>query len=166
MSEIGRKTIVILATWFGCGRSPVMPGTAGTLGAIPLVWLVAQAGPLPYLAFTLLFGILAVFVAQFYESGPAGGRHDLPEVVIDEVAGFLVTMAWVPLTWKGWLGGFVLFRALDMAKPFPISWIDRRGEGGAGVVADDLVAGLVANVVLQYAFGHGIVFLDGGGAGG
>jgi phosphatidylglycerophosphatase A len=136
-----------LATWFGCGKMPFAPGTFGTLGALPLVWLLASYGPFPYMLSTFVFSVLAIWVAQLYET--VGGKHDASEVVIDEVAGFLVTMAWVPLTWPYVIAGFVLFRAFDILKPFPISYIDQRVKGGVGVIGDDLLAGIVSNVLLQ-----------------
>lgn len=100
---------------------------------------------------TLVFAAGSILVAQKFEDDFGGGRHDLPEFVMDEVAGFLVTMALVPFTWSFLLAGFVLFRLLDALKPFPISWFDRKVPGGVGVVADDLVAGIVANILLQVA---------------
>jgi phosphatidylglycerophosphatase A len=144
-----RKTVVLLSTWFGCGYLPKVPGTFGTLGAIPLVWLFQQTGETRYLLFTLAFTVVSIYVAQLYEDTVAT-EHDPSEFVLDEVAGFLVTMTWVPFTWQWVLAGFVLFRILDMVKPFPISWIDRRIPGGVGAMADDLVAGILANIILQF----------------
>lgn len=92
----------------------------------------------------------AIFVAQLYQREHGGA--DPQEVVIDEVAGFVVAMTWIPLTWQSWVIGFTLFRVLDIFKPPPIGWADRRIPGGVGVVADDLLAGIMANVVLQILF--------------
>lgn len=143
--------IKILGTWFGSGLSPKAPGTAGTIAGLPLVWLVSLTGEIPYMGFTLVFAAASILIAQKFEDDFGGGRHDLPEFVMDEVAGFLVTMAMVPFTWSFVLAGFVLFRLLDALKPFPISWFDRKVPGGVGVVADDLVAGIIANILLQVA---------------
>lgn len=77
------------------------------------------------------------------------GVHDHPSIVWDEVAGYLVTMCGVPTGWGWVLAGFLLFRLLDIAKPWPIRWLDRRLSGGLGIMADDLLAGLVAMAVLQ-----------------
>ena len=142
--------VKMLATWFGCGRAPRAPGTVGTLGAIPLVWVFAQFGNYGYMLATMTFVVVSIWIAQAYEDTWAT-EHDAPEFVMDEVAGFLVAMTWVPLTWQFWLLGFVVFRVLDAAKPFPISWVDRKVPGGVGAVADDLVAGILTNVLLQYA---------------
>lgn len=145
----------LLATWFGLGLAPRAPGTFGTLGAIPLFYLFAtQFEPVAYLAATLVFCALAVFVAHIYELHSPG--HDEPQFVMDEVAGFLVTMALVPATPMAIAAGFVIFRVLDIVKPFPISYIDRKIEGGVGTVADDLVAGILGNVVLQMLLQNGV----------
>lgn len=144
-------------TWFGCGCAPKAPGTFGTVGALPLVWLASLMGDFPYMGFTLVFSAASILIAQKFEDDFGGGRHDLPEFVMDEVAGFLVTMAMVPFTWSFVLMGFVLFRLLDALKPYPISWFDRKVPGGVGVVADDLVAGIAANILLQVALHYHIL---------
>jgi len=141
-------SLKVLGTWFGCGLVPVAPGTVGTLGAIPLVWWLQKQGELPYLFITLLLVVFAIAVAQIYEETVATD-HDPAEFVLDEVVGFLVTMALVPFTWPYILLGFVVFRFLDMVKPWPISWVDRNVPGGFGAVADDLVAGILASLFMQ-----------------
>ncbi|MBX3021049.1 MAG: phosphatidylglycerophosphatase A [Bdellovibrionales bacterium] len=155
MTPLHRYSLKILATWFGCGHAPKVPGTIGTLGAIPLVWWFSSFSELKYLVVTLCFAGFAIMVAHLYEMEIAGGEHDSPELVIDEVAGFLVTMALVPFTWSWVLLGFVLFRALDMLKPFPISYVDKKVLGGVGAVGDDLLAGVIANLILQVILQNG-----------
>lgn len=154
MSPARLTSIKLLGTWFGCGRAPKAPGTFGTLGAIPLVWAFQTAGEERYLLFTLAFTLFTILVAQLYEDLVAT-EHDSPEFVIDEVAGFLVTMAMVPFTWVSVLTGFLLFRLLDVVKPFPISYVDKKVPGGIGAVADDLLAGILANLVLQILLQNG-----------
>ncbi len=144
---IFRRGILLLATWFGCGKSPIAPGTVGTLGALPLVWALAQLPPLSYMFATIILVVVAIFVSQMHEA--ITGKHDLGEVVIDEVAGFAVTMTLVPFTWPYVALGFVIFRILDALKPFPISYVDRQVKGGIGIVGDDLVAGILSNIILQ-----------------
>ncbi len=95
---------------------------------------------------------LALFVLGVWVCGKAGrelGVHDHPAIVWDEVVGYLVTMTAVPVDWGWLLGGFLLFRLFDILKPWPVRWFDRRVPGGVGVMADDLVAGLMAWGVLQ-----------------
>jgi phosphatidylglycerophosphatase A len=144
-----RKT-EILATFFYLGRAPFMPGTFGTLGAIPLVFLFSLFGSTVYMLLTFALTIWAVHIAGQYENMVQD--HDCKEIVIDEVVGFLVTMFWLPHTWQAFLYSFILFRALDIFKPYPISRIDRNVQGGFGTVVDDLVAGVIANVILQLVY--------------
>ena len=87
-------------------------------------------------------------MADAYQTAKGGG-HDRQEIVIDEVAGFLITMAMIPLTWQTWVAGFLLFRFFDAVKPWPISVLDKKVKGGLGVVVDDVAAGLAANLILQ-----------------
>lgn len=140
----------MLATWFYLGKLRPAPGTWGTLGAIPLILGLSLLPPNAYLAGAFGFTILAMFVAHFYGRSREG--HDRQEIVIDEVAGFLITMAWLPLTWQTWILGFMIFRVLDIYKPPPIRQIDQKVRGGVGVVADDVVAGIIANLILQILF--------------
>jgi len=145
-----KKWIAILATWFGLGRTKKAPGTFGTLGAIPLVFVLYQLGPIQYMIGTFLFIVFAIFISQAHEREL--GHHDASEIVIDEVAGFLVTMTWLPMGGKSLGIGFAIFRLLDIWKPFPIRYFDKKVEGGVGVVVDDVVAGLIANIFLQLLY--------------
>ena len=136
---------VLLAAWGPCGYAPLAPGTVGTLGAIPLFWALR---PLPlglYLLTTAALTALGVFAAA------AAGRYwkvaDASPIVIDEVVGFLVTMALVPWSWGTVVAGFLLFRLFDVVKPWPASAFDRV-KNGFGVVMDDVAAGVWAFVAL------------------
>lgn len=139
----------IATVWdIGVGRRG--PGTWGTLAAVPLYVLLSFLPWWAYMASTLCLIVLAIVASEIYEQET--GTHDLPQVVIDEVAGFLVTMVLIPRTWQSVFIGFLLFRVLDIWKPFPIRWVDRRVHGGVGVVADDLLAGVIANLILQVLY--------------
>uniref|UniRef100_A0A7V4GA55 Phosphatidylglycerophosphatase A n=1 Tax=Desulfobacca acetoxidans TaxID=60893 RepID=A0A7V4GA55_9BACT len=144
------RIILAAATLGGVGYLPLMPGTWGTLAALPLWFLLAHLGPWGYgLAFTL-FLALALAVA-----GPAQrllGKTDHGAIVIDEAAGLLVALAGAPLTWTWAVGGFVAFRVLDILKPWPIRALSR-GEGSLEVVVDDVFAGLMARVGLELLLG-------------
>lgn len=142
------KWISNLATFFGAGLSPKMPGTVGTIAAIPLCYLFFLTGPYGYMVLTFLFTVAAIFISDSYEKSQTS--HDRPEIVIDEVAGFLITMTWLPFTPKYVLLGFIFFRVLDIWKPFPISVLNDKVKGGFGVVIDDVAAGLIASVALQF----------------
>jgi phosphatidylglycerophosphatase A len=78
--------------------------------------------------------------------------HDFGGIVWDEVAGFLITMCWIPFSWQSMLAGFVLFRFFDILKPWPIKWLDRHVAGGFGIMLDDVVAGIFAALVLRFWF--------------
>ncbi len=131
----------LLAAWGPCGFAPYAPGTAGTLGAIPLAWVVSRLQPLAAWAFLAAFLALAVHAAtragRFWQAVDAG------PIVIDEVAGYLVSVAFLPFTWKTALAAFLLFRLFDIVKPWPCSALDR-WKNGLGVVLDDVAAGFYA----------------------
>ncbi len=136
---------VLLAAWGPCGYAPVAPGTVGTLGAIPLYLALSRLGPAAYLMFTLAFSALAVYAAE--RAGEYWRVADASPIVIDEVAGYLLTMALVPFSWQAVGAAFVLFRIFDVLKPWPASALDRM-KNGFGVVLDDLAAGVWASAAL------------------
>lgn len=145
MSRAERGIAWALATWFGCGLSPRAPGTVGTLGAVPLYLLASRGGGLG-----VALGAVVVTCAGVWASGVVAkdvGRKDPPLVVIDEVAGFLVTMVPAAPSWRSVVLGFVLFRALDITKPWPIRRLEAL-PGGWGIVMDDVAAGVVGTVVM------------------
>ncbi len=144
------RLVTMIATFFGSGLSPKAPGTMGTLATVPLVYLLSFLGPYFYMGFTVALFPIGLWAAEMYEQTKA--QHDSREIVIDEVLGFLITMTWLPMTWQSMLFGFVLFRMLDIFKPFPIGFIDKKVQGGLGVIADDVVAGLIANIALQVVY--------------
>jgi phosphatidylglycerophosphatase A len=136
-----------VATLGGAGRSPIVPGTAGTLAALPLVVVAGLWLPLwAYALATLLLTGVAIVT-----SGAAArllGRHDPGAVVIDEAAGLFVTLLAVPIHIGSVAAGFLLFRVMDVIKPPPARQAERL-PAGWGIVVDDLVAGLYANVALR-----------------
>lgn len=129
----------VLALWFGCGRVPIAPGTAGTLGALPLYLLLRPLGVGAVGLAALV--ITAVGIWAGTRVARATGLKDPQIVVIDEVAGVLVTWMAAPRTWAGVAAGFVLFRVFDQLKPFPARRAERLPEGW-GIVLDDVLAGL------------------------
>ncbi len=140
------RLIRIAATGLGSGLSPLAPGTAGTLVGIP-VYMVFSRFPWPlYLLSVIAFSLFAVYVSQ--EAERIYNEKDPPRIVIDEIAGFQVTMFLVaPTVWHILLG-FIIFRIFDIIKPFPIRLCERSFPGGYGVVGDDIVAGIYGNVIL------------------
>ena len=141
---------LLLATGFGVGYSPVAPGTLGTLVAI-LVYCFLSAIPSPIYEITLVgFFFFSVWISENAER--FFGKKDDQRIVIDEVIGFLITMLWVPKTLSFVIIGFLLFRFFDILKPFPIRRLEKGFKGGFGVVLDDIVAGVYANIILRLLF--------------
>ncbi|MFB3885621.1 MAG: phosphatidylglycerophosphatase A [Thermodesulfobacteriota bacterium] len=141
--------IRLLATGFGVGYSPMAPGTVGTLLAIPMYYFLS-AIPFPLYELTLV----TFFFLSSWISGQAQtlwARGDDPRIVIDEMMGFFITMLWVPKATLFIILGFFLFRVFDILKPPPIRLIER-AKGGWGVVLDDVLAGVYANIVLQLIY--------------
>lgn len=142
-----------LALGFGTGLAPVMPGTFGTLAALPFVMLF------PYLSLSLqvLFTALVCFMGFWICDKTAKDMqaHDHPAIVWDEVAGMMITMLAVPITLPSLLVGFLLFRFFDITKPWPIRFFDKQVHGGVGIMLDDIVAGVFSMLALQ-----GLIYFD------
>jgi phosphatidylglycerophosphatase A len=139
-----------IATWFGCGLSPVVSGTAGSLGALPFAYVIQF-----YFGNTALFcASIIMFLIGWWASNEYlrhTGRDDDPrEIVVDEVAAQWLLLSVLFPTWQSYLIGFVLFRAFDIVKPWPISVADREIHGGFGVMFDDTLAALYP--IMAYAF--------------
>lgn len=129
----------LIALGFGAGLAPVVPGTIGTLVAIPIAWLLWRAeSDAVYLA--AVAGIVALGVWAAARTGRDLGRDDDGAIVIDEIAAFLAMLFFVGEAPLRIAFAFVLFRAFDMAKPPPIGWLDAHVKGGVGTMLDDLVA--------------------------
>ena len=142
-----RSTLHWIAFGAGAGLAPRAPGTAGTAAAIP-IYLVVAAQPIA----TYLVVVALVITAGVWACGRTArelGVHDHPGIVLDEIAGFLVTMTALPLDWWWIAAGFVAFRILDIVKPWPISIADRRIGGGLGIMLDDVIAGALACAALH-----------------
>ncbi|VBB42731.1 Phosphatidylglycerophosphatase A [uncultured Desulfatiglans sp.] len=144
-ASLSGKAALILSTWFGSGLAPVASGTFGTLAALPLAYVVSLAGGAGGVLVTLALIGLAFWSSE--RTRRLLRKDDPSPVVIDEVAGTLVTLFLVPPSWLGWTAGFFLFRFFDILKPYPIRRLERL-RGGLGIVADDLLAGVYARVVL------------------
>ncbi len=141
--------MVLLATGCYAGYVPMAPGTLGTLVAVPLAYLLSLLGPLEGMLFIVVFAGFAVWVSG--EGEKIFKRKDPGLIVIDEMAGFLVTLFLISWSWKNVVTGFFLFRLTDMVKPFPIRRLESKWPGGWGVVGDDMLAGVYANIILRLA---------------
>jgi phosphatidylglycerophosphatase A len=136
----------VLSVWFGCGHFPKAPGTAGTVGAIPLYLLLRPHG----LRAVAIAAVVVTVVGIWSSSRVCSrlGTKDPQIVCIDEVAGVLIAWLGAPVGWKGLVAGFVLFRVFDQLKPWPARLAERKLPSGWGVMLDDVAAGVWALVVL------------------
>lgn len=147
LRSVFQQPIHFIAFGFGSGLLPKIPGTWGTVVAIPIYLLIAHY---PFWLYALLTFILIIF--SIYACGATArdiGVHDHPGIVLDEIVGFLLTMLAVPVGWFWVVSGFILFRVFDIWKPCPIRWVDRHVKGGWGIVVDDLLAAVYAGVLLH-----------------
>ena len=141
------RLLMFIATGAGSGYLPKAPGTWGTLVGLLLWWPLALLPLTAYLA-----AVAVLFIVGVASAGAAEkilDRGDPGVVVIDEIVGVLIALAAVPLHPVAALAGFALFRLFDIAKPFPVGWLDRHLHGGLGIMLDDVAAGLYALLVLH-----------------
>ncbi|MBU3021900.1 phosphatidylglycerophosphatase A [Aestuariibacter sp. A3R04] len=147
-----RNPVHFCALGFGSGLIPLMPGTFGSAAAMPLVVLCALFGDVTYIVLTLVASVVGIYLCG--KTAEDMGVHDHGSIVWDEVAGILITFIFVPLSFSSLVAGFVLFRVFDILKPWPIGPIDKTLQGGAGIMLDDIVAGMMACACL-----HVLLFL-------
>jgi phosphatidylglycerophosphatase A len=138
--------VILLATGLGVGFSPIVPGTLGTLLAIPLYYFISSISSPLYELTLVAFFFFSSWISNQAEKH--WGKKDDRRIVIDEIMGFLVTMLWVPKSISSIIMGFILFRFFDILKPFPIRHLERV-PSGFGVVLDDVLAGVYANIALR-----------------
>lgn len=138
---------IVLATNGGLGYAPVAPGTFGTLAGIPAFYYLSLFPTL--FQFVLLVMVIALSVAICQRGGSYFGEADDSRIVIDELAGYLVTVAFLPFTWGTAVLAFFWFRLFDILKPPPIGSIDRNFKNGFGVTFDDVLAGVYAAIAVR-----------------
>lgn len=137
-----------LATWFGCGYAPIAPGTAGAAAAVLISWALGW-GLVGNLVAGIAIGVVGIWASTV--EARSSGRKDPGHIVIDEVAGQWITLAGATVfNWQSWLFGFLLFRVFDIWKPPPVRQLEQLADG-TGIMADDLMAGVYAAVVLYLA---------------
>ena len=142
--------VVFLATGFFTGFLPIMPGTWGTFAGIPMVIISLRLSWMIQAVVAAVFIVLAVSIAERAEV--LFGDRDARPIVIDEMAGFLVTLLWLPLNLMIFCLGFLLFRVFDIVKPPPANFFNNRKKGGLDVVLDDVIAGIYSNLSLQVVY--------------
>ena len=141
------KAVIFLATGFGIGFIPLIPGTFGTLPGLPLCFLLAQL-PLGY----AICAIAIIIAGSIWIAGEAEkelGQKDPGKIVIDEIAGLTVALAGLPFEAFEVMTGFVAFRVFDAWKPYPLKYLEKRFSGGTGVVLDDIGAGIYTNILIR-----------------
>ncbi len=146
-NRIWQDPTYFIAFGFGLGLMSFMPGTWGTLAALPLYLLIAELPWGWYLLITLIAFILGVLVSDVVSRDL--GTHDYKGIVWDEVVGYLLTMFLAPKGVWWMLLGFVLFRIFDIWKTQPIRWVDKKIHGGLGIMLDDVLAAVPAWLILQ-----------------
>lgn len=141
------RLIIFLATGFYAGYLPYAPGTIGSLIGVGLFLIINSLSPVYYLIVFFLLFSLGVYISDRAEALFA--KNDPSQIIFDEIAGLLVAMALIP-NGIGWIiAGFFLFRFFDIFKPYPIRDIEKRFNGGFGIMLDDVAAGVYTNILLQ-----------------
>ena len=135
-----------LAFGFGTGLAPVAPGTFGSIPGLLLFWVTLDLGL--YVQLGIALALVVAGIAICGESARRIGVHDHGGIVWDEIAGMYITLFLAPTTTEGFLVAFLLFRVMDIVKPWPIRDLDHRIHGGLGIMLDDLVAALYAALLL------------------
>ena len=142
-----RNPVHLLAFGFGSGLSPKAPGTAGTIVALLLYLPLSQLSLPLYIVVTAVATLVGIWLCGVTSRDL--GVHDHGGIVWDEFAGFWITMIAAPAGWIWLVLGFILFRVLDILKPWPIKWVDSKIHGGIGIMLDDVLAGIMAALCLQ-----------------
>ena len=137
-----KNPVHFLALGFGSGLIPFMPGTFGSLAALPLLSPFVYLPPITLLIAAVLASAIGIYLCG--KTADDMQVHDHGSIVWDEVAGILLTFLWVPLSLWTVVAGFLLFRFFDIVKPWPIGPVDKYVSGGLGIMLDDIIAGLMA----------------------
>jgi phosphatidylglycerophosphatase A len=145
-----RRVAVFVCTFGYVGFFPIAPGTAGSAAGL-IVYLMFRWLGIPHFELPLIGVLFALGVFYGAASEQALGGVDPGPVVIDEVMGMLMTLFLIPVNWMGMIAGFVLFRVFDILKPYPARKLERL-PGGLGVMSDDLMAAVYANLTLHAAY--------------
>lgn len=143
-----RRIGVFIATIAYVGYAPVAPGTFGSAAGLAVYYLVRRAGGAPLLELAVIAAVFLIGIWSGTEAEHFFGGTDPGPVVIDEVMGMLITLALVPVTVMGAVVGFLVFRVLDVIKPWPAARFEAL-PGGLGVMADDAMAAVYGNLIMQ-----------------
>jgi phosphatidylglycerophosphatase A len=144
----------LIATGFGVGLLPLMPGTWASLAALPCAWIIRSLGGTGGLAAAAGIAFLSGWWAAA-RVARSSGQHDPGFIVIDEIAAQWLVLLAAPLDWRCYAAAFLLFRLFDITKPWPARLVERRVAGGLGIMLDDIVAALYALLLLL--IGEGVL---------
>lgn len=151
-----KKLILSVAQGFGTGLAPVAPGTFGSLLGIPAYFIIQLFNWQIQIILVAVLIAIAVITAHF--AAKLLQKKDPGSIVIDEIAGQVITLWGVEFTFANVIAGFILFRFFDILKPYPIKILEKRVPGGAGIVIDDLAAGVYARIaMLLFVIGYSYI---------
>ena len=151
--QILTDPVLFLAFGFGSGLAKKAPGTLGTAAAIPIYYAFAQTDIWLYSLLTIGVTLVGIWICDV--AARKLDEHDFGGIVWDEIAGYLITLWFVPFSWQTLVVGFILFRLFDITKPWPIKWVDRKVHGGLGIMLDDVLAGFLAGGLLFLSVAQG-----------
>ena len=144
--QLLRKPVHLLAFGFGSGLFSKAPGTAGTLVGVLFWFFLVDLSLTGYLAVVSIAALVGIYICG--KSANDLDAHDHGGIVWDKIVGILLAMAIIPVTWTWVISSFLLFRLLDICKPWPISWLDKNIGGDIGIMIDDLLAGAFTLAIL------------------
>lgn len=142
-----KDPVHFLALGFGSGLAPIMPGTFGSLAALPIVYSFLFLPLWGQIVIATVVSIVGIWICD--KAAWDMKVHDHSGIVWDEIAGMLITFIAVPISLETLIIGFLLFRLFDIVKPWPISYLDKKVQGGLGIMADDVVAGILALISMH-----------------
>ena len=146
-STLLKSPAQFIAVGFGVGLVPKAPGTAGTLLGVPIVLIIQ---PFPAWLETIVLAFMLIFGCYICKAAVESMSEEDPGIVVwDEITGYCFAMAFVPVSIVTVCLAFVLFRVLDILKPWPISTLERQVSGGIGIMLDDVAAGIITSVAIH-----------------
>jgi phosphatidylglycerophosphatase A len=148
--NVKEKLVMFLATGCFVGDIPIAPGTFGSIAGLLFCFFLSKANLLFASFIVVVFIVFAVWIAG--EAEKIIKQKDPGSIVIDEIAGIMITLLGLPFNFISVMSGFFIFRILDIIKPFPIRLLENKLSGGAGIVMDDVAAGFLGNCLLRSVF--------------
>lgn len=146
--KVLKSPVALLAFGLGAGLVPVAPGTVGSLLGVALAWLTLPIGPVSQFVVAISLILLGIWLCG--AAARQVGIHDHPGIVWDEIAAMYLLLVVAAPEITAWAAAFLLFRLMDILKPWPIRDLDHRLPGGLGIMLDDVVAALYAAILLGF----------------